>query len=76
MTEIDLTYLISRILYFLTTIVILRLMHHDRLKCVFSSGLLFIYWLFVSIACTPDLIDYSIKLKRQIKVNLQLISYS
>ncbi|CAM4943622.1 unnamed protein product [Rotaria socialis] len=67
-TEVkDFVYLFTRILYLITTICILWLINYDRLKNIFSSGLLFIYWLLVLLATIPDLIDYSIKIYQQIQ---------
>ncbi|CAF2155180.1 unnamed protein product [Rotaria magnacalcarata] len=67
-TEVkDFVYLLTRILYLITTICILWLINYDRLKNIFSSGLLFIYWLLVFLATIPDLIDYSVKIYQQIQ---------
>ncbi|CAF3222819.1 unnamed protein product, partial [Rotaria sp. Silwood2] len=65
--EKGLAYLLTSILYIITTSFILWLMNYDRLRSVFSSGLLFIFWLLVSLAIVPDIIDYSVKFHQQIK---------
>jgi hypothetical protein len=45
---------------------ILWLVNYDRLKGVFSSGLLFVFWLLVTVASIPDIIDYSVKFHQQV----------
>ncbi|CAF0999654.1 unnamed protein product [Rotaria sordida] len=65
--EKGLAELLTPILYIITTSFILWLINYDRLKSVFSSGLLFIFWLLVSLAIVPDVIDYSVKFHQQIK---------
>jgi hypothetical protein len=40
--------------------------NYDRLKGVFSSGLLFIFWLLVSLASVPDIVDYSVSFHQQV----------
>ncbi len=46
--------LLTPVLYIITAITILWLMNYDRLKGVYSSGLLFMFWLLVSLAIIPD----------------------
>ncbi|CAF3495114.1 unnamed protein product, partial [Rotaria sp. Silwood1] len=65
--EKGLAYVLTSILYIITISFILWLMNYDRLKSVFSSGLLFIFWLLVCLAILPDIIDYSVKFYQQIK---------
>ncbi|CAF4181538.1 unnamed protein product, partial [Adineta steineri] len=48
------------VLYIITAMTIVWLINYDRLKSVFSSGLLFIFWLLVSLAAIPDIIHYSV----------------
>jgi uncharacterized membrane protein YkgB len=48
-------YALSAVLYIITAITIIGLMNYDRLKGVYSSGLLFIFWLFVFLASIPDI---------------------
>jgi hypothetical protein len=45
---------------------ILWLVNYDRQKGMFSSGLLFVFWLLVSLAAVPDVIDYSVKFHQQV----------
>ncbi|CAF3642109.1 unnamed protein product [Adineta steineri] len=59
-SEKSYAYLLTPILYIITGVTILWLMNYDRLKGAFSSGVLFIFWLLVSVASIPDVIDYSI----------------
>ena len=66
MEETGQACLITSILYIITTIVILWLVNYDRLKCIFSSNLLFLFWLLVSLTTIPDVIDYSIKFHEQV----------
>ena len=51
---------LTPILYIITASTILWLVNYDRLKGVFSSGLLFIFWMLVTLASIPDIIDYSV----------------
>lgn len=64
--EKDPASFLSSILYVITTITILGLMNHDRRKRIFSSGLLFIFWLFVLLASIPDIVDYSVVFPKQV----------
>ncbi|CAF1480489.1 unnamed protein product [Rotaria sordida] len=42
-------------------------MNYDRLKSVYSSGLLFVFWLVVSLVIVPNVIVYSVNFQQQIK---------
>jgi hypothetical protein len=53
-------------LYIITAITIIWLVNYDRLKGVFSTGLLFLFWLLVSVASVPDIMDYSFKFHQQV----------
>jgi hypothetical protein len=55
------------ILYIVTAINIICLVNYNRLKGILSSGLLFMFWLLVSVASIPDIIDYSIIFYQQVK---------
>jgi hypothetical protein len=57
---------LTPLLYIITVIIILWLVNYDRQKGMFSSGLLFVFWLLVSLAAVPDLIDYSVKFHQQV----------
>ncbi len=57
---------VSPLLYIMTGIMILWLVNYDRQKGMFSSGLLFVFWLLVSLAAMPDVIDYSVKFHQQV----------
>ncbi|CAF3899223.1 unnamed protein product [Adineta steineri] len=57
---------LTSVLYIITVLTILWLMNYDRLKSIYASGLLFVFWLLVSLAIVPDIIDYSIKVQQQI----------
>ncbi len=57
---------LTPLLYIITVIIILWLVNYDRQKGMFSSGLLFVFWLLVSLAAVPDAIDYSIKFHQQV----------
>ncbi|CAF1308417.1 unnamed protein product, partial [Adineta steineri] len=48
------------VLYIITAMTIIWLINYERLKSVFASGLLFIFWLLVSLASIPDIIHYSV----------------
>ncbi len=41
-------------------------MNYDRRKGMFCSGLLFGFWLLVSVAIIPDVIDYSIEYNHEV----------
>jgi membrane protein YdbS with pleckstrin-like domain len=58
--------LLTSVLYIITAITILWLMNYDRLKSIYSSGLLFVFWLLVTLAIVPDVINYSVKLPQQV----------
>jgi hypothetical protein len=58
--------LLTPILYIITAITILWLMNYDRLKSIYSSGLLFMFWLLVSLASIPDIVDYSFTFHQQV----------
>jgi len=58
--------LLTPVLYIITAMAILWLMNYDRLKGVFSSGLLFMFWLLVSLASIPDIVDHSVKFHQQV----------
>ncbi len=58
--------LLTPLLYIITAIIILWLVNYDRQKGIFSSGLLFVFWLLVSLAAVPDVIDYSVKFHQQV----------
>ena len=45
---------LTPLLYIITGIIILWLVNYDRQKGMFSSGLLFVFWLLVSLAAVPD----------------------
>ena len=62
----DLAGFLTPVLYIITTTTILWLVNYDRLKGVFSSDLLFMFWLLVTLASIPDVIDYSIKFPQQV----------
>jgi hypothetical protein len=47
---------------------ILWLMNYDRLESIYSSGLLVVFWLLVSLAIIPDVIDYSVKFQQQVSL--------
>jgi hypothetical protein len=64
--EKGLPNLLTPVLYIITTITILWLVNYDRLKGVFSSGLLCIFWLLVTLASIPDIIDYSVRFYQQV----------
>ena len=66
--------LLSSVLYIITSIIILCLMNYDRLKGVYSSGLLFVFWLLVSLTIIPDLIIYSVQFHHQVSYLDQNIS--
>ncbi|UJR14426.1 hypothetical protein I4U23_001423 [Adineta vaga] len=57
--------LLTPFCYIITAIATLWTMNYDRLKSVFSSGLLFIFWLLVTFSSLPDIIDYSVTLYQQ-----------
>ena len=59
--------LFTPILYMLTAIAVLWLVNYDRLNGIFSSGLLFVFWLSVSLASIPDIIDYSVIFHQQVR---------
>lgn len=65
--------LLTPSLYIITAIIILWLVNYDRQKGMFSSGLLFLFWLLVSLAAVPDVIDYSVKSHQQVSHVLQTI---
>jgi predicted acyltransferase len=58
--------LLTSVLYIITSVTIIWLMNYDRLQSIYSSGLLFGFWLLVSLAIVPDIIGYSIKLQAQV----------
>lgn len=58
--------LISPAAYCVTLLMILYLMNYDRRKGLFASGLLFGFWLLVSLTIIPDLIDYSVKYEQEV----------
>jgi len=58
--------LLTSVLYIITAMTILWLMNYDRLKSIYCSGLLFGFWLLVSLAIVPDVIDYSVKFQQQV----------
>ncbi len=79
----SLVKLLTPILYIITAITIVWLMNYNRLKRIFSSGLLFVFWLLVSLASIPDIIDYSITFHQQVNyldeylnVNIHYLSRS
>jgi hypothetical protein len=53
-------------LYIITAMTIIWLVNYDRLKGVFSTGLLFLFWLLVSVASVPDIMDYSFRFHQQV----------
>ena len=57
---------LTPLLYVITAIIILWLVNYDRQKGMLSSGLLFVFWLLVSLAAMPDVIDYSVKFHQQV----------
>jgi hypothetical protein len=57
---------LTPLLYIITAIIIIWLVNYDRQKGIFSSGLLFVFWLLVSLAAVPDVIDYSVKFHQQV----------
>ncbi len=66
-TEVKgLSTLLTSVLYLITTINIIWLMNYDRLKGIFSSGLLFLFWLLVSVASVPDIMDYSFRFDQKV----------
>jgi hypothetical protein len=58
--------LLTSVLYIITSVTIIWLMNYDRLKSIYSSGLLFVFWLLVSLAIVPDIIGYSVKFQAQV----------
>jgi VanZ family protein len=58
--------LLTSVLYIITAITIVWLMNYDRLKSIYSSGLLFVFWLLVTLAIVPDVINYSVKFPQQV----------
>ncbi|CAF1344492.1 unnamed protein product [Adineta ricciae] len=62
----------TSIIYIITSITILWLINYDRLKNVHSSELLFIFWLLVSLAVTPNVIANSIDVDKSIKSWIRL----
>jgi hypothetical protein len=58
--------LLTPVLYIITAMTILWLVNYDRQKGVFSSGLLFIFWLLVTLASIPDIIDDSVIFYQQV----------
>lgn len=60
--------LLTPILYTITGITIIWLVNYNRLKCIFSAGLLFVFWLLVTLASIPDILDYSIRFHQQVCV--------
>jgi hypothetical protein len=62
----DLAKFLTPILYIITTITILWLVNFDRRKDVFSSDLLFIFWLLVTLSSIPNIMNYSITFPRQV----------
>ena len=67
MEEKGFAKLFTPILYILTASTILWLMNSDRLSGVFSSGLLFNFWLLVTLASIPDVVDYSVLFHHQVR---------
>ena len=57
-------------LYILTTLMVLWLMNADRVKGIHSSGLLFMFWLFVSLAIVPDAIDCTVRFNQRVSGTL------
>ena len=57
---------ISPILYILTSLTILWLMNYDRCKGMLCSGLLFTFWLLVTVTMIPDVIDYTIDYEKKV----------
>jgi len=62
----SLANLLTPILYIITAITIIWLVNYDRLKGIFSSGLLFLFWLLVSLASVPDIMDCSFRFHQQV----------
>ena len=50
----------------MTTLMIVWLINADRIKGIHSSGLLFMFWLFVSLAILPDVIDYTVRFNERV----------
>jgi len=44
-------------------------MNYDRQKGMFCSGLLFNFWLLVSLTIVPDIIDYTLEYKQGVNEN-------
>lgn len=65
----SLSNLISPALHIVTLLVILWLMNYDRQKGMFCSGLLFNFWLLVSLTIVPDIIDYTLEYKQGVNEN-------
>ncbi|CAF0741409.1 unnamed protein product [Adineta ricciae] len=59
--------LLASFFYLITSLFTLWTMNYDRLKGMFSSGLLCIFWLLVTLTSLPDVIDYSVVFSQQIK---------
>ena len=58
--------LLASFFYLITSLVTLWSMNYDRLKGMFSSGLLCIFWLLVTLVSLPDVIDYSVPFSQRI----------
>ena len=58
--------LLASFFYLITSLVTLWSINYDRLKGMFSSGLLCIFWLLVTLASLPDVIDYSVVFSQRI----------
>jgi hypothetical protein len=61
-----LSTLLTSTLYIITAMTIIWLVNYDRLKGIFSSGLLFLFWLLVSVGSVPDLMDYSFRFHQEV----------
>lgn len=68
--------LFTPMLYILTASTILWLINYDRLSGVFSSGLLFNFWLLVTLASIPDIVDYSVLFHHQVSIIVREILIS
>ena len=65
-------HLLTPVLYIITAITILWLVNYERLNGSYSSGLMFIFWLLVSLAVIPDIVHYSVIFHQQIGQNISV----
>lgn len=47
-------------------------MNYDRLKGLYSSSLLFVFWLLVSLAIVPDIIGYSMSFQQKVSFRYEI----